>query len=454
MQTQRRRRSGVRVLAAALVLGAALAAAPGAGAQPSFDFCGCAGSPSSLGSFHSDEPGTWPAGTRLTGSTCAPVLEIPLPEDGVLVFDSFTVNNTNDSGCNPTANATVVFVPNAANTPVTLLVKGNLAVQGGDVVSVAGGTASAGTTGAAGVGGPGGPGGFAGGDAAYQISNLAADGGAGIGPGGGVGSIGATRASAFGGTFVGTPELRPLLGGSGGGGGHSATAAAGCAGGGGGGGGGALLIAANGTVSVNGTIRANGGDGGARATPACSSGGGSGSGGALRIVANRIEGSGAISAIAGTPGCCTENSVEGGRRGSVGRIRLEAITNTFDVSGANPPAVRAPAPAPLVNPITPAVRIARIGGAATPANPIGHRGQIDMIVAAPGVVQIDLATTDVPAGTDVEVTVKPKVGGAPYAERVTLAPASCSAGACDAALAVDLAAGAYIVEARATFETP
>ncbi len=137
-----------------------------------------------------------------------------------------------------------------------------------------------------------------------------------------------------------------------------------------------------------------------------------------------------------------------------GRIRMEAIFNTFAADNTSPVAVRAPAPGPLVNPITPTVRITGIDGAATPANPIGFQNAVDMIVDAPGIIQVDLATTDVPAGTDVVVTVKPKVGAPPVSQNVTLAAGSCASGACVAATNFDLAAGAYIVEARATFQTP
>jgi hypothetical protein len=131
---------------------------------------------------------------------------------------------------------------------------------------------------------------------------------------------------------------------------------------------------------------------------------------------------------------------------------MESIFNTFAADNTSPVAANAPAPGPLVNPITPTVRITAIDGAATPPNPIGFQNAVDMILDAPGTIQVDLATTDVPAGTDVEVTVKPKVGAAPTSQNVTLA--SCGSGACTAAASFDLAAGAYIVEARATFQTP
>ena len=119
-----------------------------------------------------------------------------------------------------------------------------------------------------------------------------------------------------------------------------------------------------------------------------------------------------------------------------------------------PVAIRIAAPGPLVNPVTPTVAITNIDGALTPADPQGFLGEIDMIVAAPGSIQMDLETSSVPSGTDVEVTVKPKVGADPIVERVTLSAGNCVSGVCQASVLVDLDPGAYIVEARATFEAP
>lgn len=451
IETRRRGERSAPRRIAAVALAAALVGGE-AGAQLSTDFCGCEGSPNSLGDFHTNVPESWPEGTVNVGSSCSPNLRIPLPEDGVFVFDSFTVQNTTHTGCG-NVSATVSFLPNAANTPVTLLVRGDVFIDGGDVLSVNGFGGSSGTSGSHGVGGRGGPGGFAGGDGAYQLSNLAADGGYGIGPGGGAGGTGNPRERSQGGVFFGVPGLRPLVGGSGGGGGHSASAASGCAGGGGGGGGGALLLAANGTVTVNGTISANGGGAGNRNGSGCSSNGSGGSGGAIRILASVLTGSGSITATGGGAGGGF-GGMDNGSAGGPGRIRLEAITNTFAVNGTNPVAVRAPAPGPLVSPITPTVSIVAIDGQATPLNPIGHRGLIDLVVPSPGPIQIDLESTDVPAGTDLEVTVRPKVGRPPIQDRVTLSPGACSGGVCQAAIVFDLDPGAYIVEARATFEAP
>jgi hypothetical protein len=416
------------------------------------DFCGCAGSPNSLGAFVMTDTSTWPPGTVQRNDFfggCEDGIEVPLPPDGVVVFDSIDVNGRSPRGCN----ANLTFSRNAANTPVTLLVKGDVTIRDSGRINVSGFPGGDASSGAAGPPGAGGLGGFAGGEGAYQIVNFATIGGNGIGPGGGLGSTLAPSALAGGGVFVGVPELRPLLGGSGGGGGRSANANSGSSGGGGGGGGGAIVIAANGTIDIqnNATIAADGGRGGNRVSDFSTSGAG-GSGGAIRLLANRIQGAGQILARGANPGNCCDALT--GNAGGDGRIRMEAIFNTFAANNTSPIAARAPAPGPLANPITPSVRITSIGGAATPANPIGFQNAVDMIIDAPGTISVGLATTDVPVGTDVAVTVKPKVGAVPIAKNVTLAGGSCTSGACTASTSFDLAAGAYIVEARATFQTP
>lgn len=447
-----KRRHGTVELALAL---AALLAAGEARAQATTDICGCEGRPS-LGAFVGSDTTTYPAGTQGTPANaidnvypggCDDAILLGTPPNGEFVFDSFTLDATTtlDRGCR----IHFGFAGNAANTPITILVKGDVTINGGTRLNVSGRVGGAGTTGAAGTPGPGGPGGFAGGEGAYLIANLVTDGGAGVGPGGGLGAILSPASFAGGGTFVGVPELRPLLGGSGGGGGRSA-GGFGNSGGGGGGGGGALLLVANGTITVNGQIIGDGGPGGIQAGSLATAGSG-GSGGAIRLLARTIAGGGSIFARGGVAG---NGGTVAGNAGLDGRIRMEAIFNTFSASGTDPVAVRAPAPGPLVNPITPTVRITGIDGAVTPPvdELVGYRNSVDMILDAPGSIQVDLATTDVPAGTDVAVTVKPKVGALPVTQNVTLA--SCTSGACTAATSFDLAAGAYIVEARATFQTP
>ncbi len=439
--------------ASAIALALALAAPLAATAQD-VDICGCEGNPDSLGDFNTRDEATWRPlvdagilGEPFGNSAGLTQYTFVTPPDGVLVFDSFRVDNDPPSS----RNAEIAFTRNDANTPITLLVSGDVVVASSDLIRVDGGIASGGSSGAGGVGGNPGPGGFAGGDGAYPVANFAPDGGDGVGPGGGAGGDASTATEAEGGTFLGVPELRPLVGGSGGGGGYSISESVGCAGGGGGGGAGALLIAANGTITVTGTIRADGGSGGSSGNATCARGGGGGSGGAIRLVARTINGGGTVRARGGS-------GATGGGDGSLGAVAMEAITNTFSVSNTEPVARRFPAPGPLVNPLTPTGRIVAIDRAVTPENPVGHEGDIDMFVQAPGVVTFELETTDVPAGTEVEVTIKPKLRTAAIrttVESLPLDPASCdTSGLCTAAVPVSLAAGAYIVEARATFQTP
>ena len=425
--------------ALAAALGTWLGAAPPAAWAQGIDVCGCASSPTSLGAFRSSVPATWPAGTTVDPNPNPREITIPLPPDGVLIFDSFEVSD------HAGGQALVRFARNAANTPVTLLVRGNVLVGPSDLIDVNGFNGTSGTSTTAGVGGDPGPGGYGGGDGAYFSVNQANRGGTGLGPGGGSGGSFDPFLEPGGGTLISVPELRPLRGGSGGGGGYSSSAGN-CSGGGGGGGSGALVIAANGTITITGTIRANGGTGGSVSSGSCARGGAGGSGGPIRLVSNAITGSGRVEAVGGSTSF-------GGNNGVSGRIRMEAFTNTFGTN-VSPTAQRVPSPGPVTNPVNPTVAITAVDGTPPPANPQGYRGQIDLIITEPGPVQFDVRTTDVPAGTDVEITVKPKLEDPPIVQRQTLSAGSCASGVCTAAVSVELFPGQYIVEARATFEAP
>jgi len=439
-------------LALLVVLGClALGADVGEGQQR--DICGCANDPTSLGGFNMTDPTTYPPGTtRSNTGFGGTLITIPLPPSGVLVFNSFTTQHIGGPGC-CTFSSFVRFTRNAANTPVTILVKGDVLIDVNTDLGVPGDPATSGSNGINGLGGLGGPGGFRGGDGAYQFTNLAADGGAGFGPGGGTPGTGSTatapQTQGQNATFVGIPELLPLVGGSGGGGGASSTNAVGCSAGGAGGGGGALLIAANGTITVNGTISGDGGTPGFPANGNCSTIGGTGSGGAVRLVTNQLTGTGLILARAGSrcPNCGDD------RPGSRGIIRLEAFTNTLAGDRTDPPASRALAPGPLTSPITTAVAITRINGQTVPTPPQGVFGVTDLVLPTPGTVPIDIRTTGVPGGTTVQVTVKPRVGGAAVSQSAALSACD-STGVCTTSTAFDLPPGEFLVEARATFQTP
>ena len=431
------RRHRLRI-AALLLAGAAW---PLAAQAPPPDLCGCRNHPGSLGAFDTRNQATWPPGTTLNVRT----LTIPLPADGVLVFDSIHLEWSSASPV-PCCSVDVVFGRNAANTPVTLLVKGDVTIRNNARINVSGEPGLRGSDDTFGRGGLGGPGGFRGGDGAYRMVNLAGNGGAGLGPGGGSPGTGSPLSAGGGGTFVASADLLPLVGGSGGGGGGSSSASLGCSGGGGGGGGGAILIAANGRIVLDGEILADGGAGAPVWDFGCSSWGGSGSGGAIRLVASSIAGSGFLGArglvIGGPPA------------GSPGSIRLEAFDNTFPMaSRASPVAVGSLTPGPIVNPLMPSVAVTAVGGQPVPQPPQGVFGAVDVQIPAPGPTRIDLQTAGVPAGTTVEVKVKPRVGGAPATSTATLSACD-GTGGCTASVTFDLPAGAYVVEARATFQTP
>jgi hypothetical protein len=411
----------------------------GSPAAAQLDVCGCQGHPQSLGRFDMADPTTHPPGTTSVNR----LVTIPLPQSGVLIFDSFRAVRPD------TAAWTIRFGRNAANTPVTILVAGEVTIGVSVTMLVQGDTGVSASTDVLGRGGLGGPGGFRGGDGAYRLVNFAISGGAGLAPGGGIGATTTDNANGRGGDglFNGVADLVPLIGGSGGGGGASTTTGTGCAGGGGGGGGGAILIAANGPLTIDGVIDADGGDRGFSGNGSCASSGGGGSGGAIRLLANTIT-----TSTAGQRMFARGGVNRFGARAGAGAIRMEALTITLGPSQTDPVATRAPGPGPLTNPITPTVAITAVGGQPVPVPPQGGYGAVDVTLPASGPAAIDIATSGVPTNTIVEVKVKPRVGGAPVAANVTLTNCD-TTGACIASVVFDLAAASYFFEARATFQT-
>src|SRR5437899_2949338 len=152
-----------------------------------------------------------------------------LPPDGKLHYTTITVGS----------NATLRFRKNALNTPVYLLAKGDVVIDG--TIDVSG----SGTGTNAYVGGAPGPGGFAGGEPGIMEQPgppATISPGTGLGPGGGKDIFGwrdgyyaFTNRYDLTNTGYGYPHLIPLVGGSGGCGASNSPA------GGGGGGGGAIL---------------------------------------------------------------------------------------------------------------------------------------------------------------------------------------------------------------------
>jgi len=368
--------------------------------------------------------------------------EIVLPPSGILNYSSINIP----------AGVTVTFKKNVLNTPVQLLVGGDATVAG--TINVTGrdaaytGTSGDGNQADDGLPGLGGPGGFDGGRGGKDDAQRRADivaGGGGLGPGGGLG--GTTRGNGcYGGVFYhsvgrgggyatrggtyqgigsncpegdealvakkyGGPALIPMIGGSGGGGGVGGATFPGS---GGGGGGGAILIAASGTITVAGLVDATGGEGGDIAGTNAGGRGSGGSGGAIKLMATAIKGSGALYA---NGGCAIANGARRGYYecqltyygGSVGRIRLEADSITFN--GTSGPTYTTGTPSAIATSGIPSIRIASVAGSNVPATPTGN-ADVTLPATITNPVTVNFATANVPTGNTIKLRVVPAYGDA------------------------------------------
>lgn len=300
------------------------------------------------------------------------------------------------SSVNIAAAARVVFKNNVSRAPVVWLVSGDVNISG--TLDLSGGNYSTANTTSNPQSEPG-PGGFGGGRPNLTTGAFAGVNGPGWGPGGaqrgldGAGysgpGTGATPGLAY-----GTASVIPLIGGSGAGGTNIAGAA----------GGGAILVAATGTVTVNGTILSDGGNG-------ASFGGtnnqaGSGSGGAIRLVADTVAGTGTINALGGTVTSA----------GADGRIRIEGNTVSSSLVYAPLPSAAHPANPALIWPdaLAPSVSIVSVGGFPVAGQP---RGQLnaaadvlpDILPASETVV---IQTANVATNAQVNLRVAPLSGDA------------------------------------------
>jgi len=297
--------------------------------------------------------------------------------------------------------ATLTFSNHISRAPVVWLVDGDVTINGTVSLNGEGYLTSTTPTLAA----PG-PGGFRGGMGKYSTGVGAS---AGFGPGGGhttVSTIGYGASHAE--TAVnspavyGNPSLVPLLGGSGGGGSGLDY--------GGGAGGGAILIACSGTITVNGIIMANGGAGYDRSYSNYDCGGGSGGG--IRLIADAFVGSGTVEAQAGS----------GNYPGSLGRVRLERVTNnnTWTTIAPEPSVIGLTAgDSALLWPTatSPTVKILSIGGEAVSGDPLASFGTVgaDVSLAQTNTIQVLIETENVEQASAVTVRLTPRAN-ASYTE--------------------------------------
>lgn len=215
-----------------------------------------------------------------------------------------------------------------------------------------------------------GSGGFSGGMGGFG-SNAALQGN---GPNGGAAATSSTAPGS--GPNTSNQFLVPLIGGSGGGGAFNTGAI-------GGAGGGAILIASSGTITVNGSINAQGGSG-----TNCGGQGyaGAGGGGAVRLVANTINGNGSVT---------VNSSIACVGPGNAGLARFES--NNLGGVNVNGPTTRS-TPFALNLPTTgaPTVKVTSINGQPITSNPFSFP---DISINASSQVPITIQATNVPIAT-------------------------------------------------------
>jgi hypothetical protein len=308
------------------------------------------------------------------------------------------------SSVNIDASSTVTFSNHLSRAPVVWLVDGDVTIDGtvslnGDSGAITPALAEPG------------PGGFRGGMGYYSV-NVGAS--AGFGPGGGKTTVssrgyGASHANTVSSSpaVYGNPSLVPLLGGSGGGGAQYP--------GGGGAGGGAILIACSGTLTVNGQILSNGGNGYNRTAYDANNDGGGGSGGGIRLVAHTFSGNGLIEAQGG-----------GGVSypGALGRVRLERVVNndTWTAIAPDPSVVGlTDGDTALLWPTdtAPTVKVISIGNEDVPGDPLASFGTVgaDVALAQTNTTQVLIETTYVEQASVVTVRVTSR-SNADYTETV------------------------------------
>lgn len=360
--------------------------------------------------------------------------ELLLPPDGV--FNFTTVNIP--------AGVTVTFMKNSSNTPVYILATGDVVIDG--TISVSGTSFDSSP-------GQGGPGGYDGGQAGAVLVPA----GDGLGPGGGQGGSDPANGiwsgggggyatpggspingGGAGGATYGNRRIIPLIGGSGGGGSSSAPNHNDHYGG--GGGGGAILIAASGTITVSGSIKADGGIGKCAASYGDGSRSGGGSGGAIRLIANSMNGSGTLSAEGGKTVCYSN--------GGDGRIRLETYTNYYSSNSTPPYSFDQPGSVFAVG--LPGLVITSVGGVNAPSSPTGSYATPDITLPSETTNPVTIAVlgSNIPVGTTVTVTVVPQYGASSNVTGLLSGTEESSSTSVDVDLSIDYP---NIIKAEATF---
>lgn len=299
------------------------------------------------------------------------------------------------SSISMTVNTSVNFINRTNGSPVVFLVQGNAVIDGGIVASALGNTP--------------GPGGFRGG----LFGSPTIFGSAGGGPGGGQPNISGgglnagagsyatagTRVnslSAASGPVYGNARIIPLIGGSGGGAHQGIN---------GYGGGGAFLLVVRGTLTLNGSIVANGGSDNFQST-------GMGSGGAVRIICDQFGGTGSVQAISPV-------FANTGNNGGQGRIRIERNNGTI-TGGSTSPAPSYGTVGSIAklwpDSTDPSLKVHTVGVLGVPADPLGGMNAPDIEVTTEGPFNVVVHATNVPTDASWSVVLKSGPRNGPYVE--------------------------------------
>ena len=303
---------------------------------------------------------------------------IPLDQDGDNIYHFTTIDIAEG--------VVVKFRANVVNGPVYWLAQGAVAIDGAlDLNGEVGHPAT--SQPAIRLPSTPGSGGYAGGVGRFGSSPVQD----GFGPGGGTIFPGGPSCSGIGrgGSFTGNAFLVPLIGGSGGAGSPYTND------GGGGAGGGAIVIASSSSITISGSISANGGMRGSNFA-------GSGSGGAIRLVAPLLAGNGtlATNGIGRAPDPCAG----GHAASSGGLIRMEAFSSAF--TGIASGTVRWATPFSVFLPVgLSSLRVVSIGGTPVPSNPAGSFDIPDVLLDASTAVPVVVEARNVAIGTLVSLQI-------------------------------------------------
>lgn len=290
---------------------------------------------------------------------------------------------------------TVSFKNHPSNPPVIWLVSGEVTIDG--VLSLEG--ESEFDSGLEALNpNNGGPGGFRGGPSGPEGR------GRGLGPGGartnGGDGVPVYRNGVF---SYGNPQIVPLIGGSGGWGQPTGASVAGS------GGGGGLLIATPQNINLGGTIDCSGGDTHVNWSEL------RGSGGAIRLVANNVTGDGVLDCRGGFWARSGFEDEVYGEGGSLGRIRIETLDFSSEITMFPETVAVLPAVPVLLFPPAnaPSVAIVSIDGIAVSDDPRASlQATSDVAIQNNGPVKIVLETKNFPLEGVVQLRVGRKFGEA------------------------------------------